>query len=90
MYHAQHSAYSYALPATYITTYGTFYTKMGLFYNIQFKSIPIFNTTYHTITIRESPFWCLTHAGYRRFKVRYPVGFKTATSSGRSVQIGSK
>ena len=32
-------------------------------------------------------FWCLTRAGYRRYKVRYPVGFKTATSSGRSVQI---
>eukprot|EP00731_Ephydatia_muelleri_P011430 Em0006g324a len=26
--------------------------------------------------------WCLTHAGYRRYKVRYPVGFKSATSSG--------
>ena len=42
------------------------------------------------ITICVNPFWCLKHAGYRRFKVRYPVGFKTATSSGRSVQIGSK
>ena len=70
------------------------------FYNIKFKLIylpkysryrvPIFNTTYHSITINENPFWCLTHAGYRRFKVRYPVGFKTATSSGRSVQIRSK
>ena len=69
------------------------------FYNIKFKSIylpkyeryrvPIFNTTYHNITILENPFWCLTHTGYRRYKVRYTVRFKTATSPGRSVQICS-
>ena len=33
---------------------------------------------------------CLTHAGYRRYKVRCPIGFKAATSSvgaSTSVQI---
>ena len=47
------------------------------------------DTTYHTITICENPFWCLSHAEYRCYKVRHPKGFKTAISSSRSVQIGS-
>ena len=62
--------------AIVIYTCGTFYTKMslvdftllhkieiGISSEILTLSVPIFNTTYHTITICENPFWCLTHAG---------------------------
>ena len=48
-----------------------------LFYNIKFKTRNINAIGFLFLTQHTTPllyaFWCLTHAGYRRLKVRYPV-----------------
>ena len=49
--------------------------------------LPIFNTSYYTIFLCGDLRWCLAQAQCRRYKVRYSTGFKTSTTSGRSVQF---
>ena len=44
----------------------------------------------HHFSMRKYIIWCLAHAQCRRYHVRYPVRYKTATtSSSRSVQVAS-
>ena len=79
--------------------YGTFYEILDLYNSVLFKPLflsqglcyrrPIYTTLCHTISLCISVFWCLAHARCQCYEVRYLVWFKTAASSGRSVQFAS-
>ena len=58
--------------------------------NGQHDGLPICNTSYHTISLCENRVSCIHSADVMRSNT--PIGFKTATSSGRSIQkiIGTK
>ena len=88
----------YLFKVMYIFPHHGYYYKM-LYKCIIFESLylltgycnrlPIFNTSYYTISPRENILWCLAQAKCRRYEVRYPMGLKTSTTSARSVQIAS-
>ena len=84
--------------AAVFSIYGTFYeilTLVGL-YSVLFKSLYLLQgfryrcpTLYHTVSLCVNIYLCLSQSWCRCYEVRYLMGFKTATSSGRSVQIAS-
>ena len=78
---------------------GAFHEMLTLYQytcSIQFKSLyhslryrcPIFNALYDTIALCVDVFRYLAQALCRRYGGQYPVGFKTATSSGNCFKFG--
>ena len=53
------------------------------------NAIDFLYSTFITISVCRSIFSCLTQAPCRRYETWLPMGFETATSSGRSVQFVS-